>query len=141
MSCSGEADMSPMTIIDNAYVTLWFHPEKKIVHHQIHKFLYGDALREALNTGTGLLAEHKADKWLSDDRKNWALPPEDIEWSKTDWFPRTVKAGWKYWALVQPEKVVGQMNMKRFTEEYAQQGIIVQVFTDPDAALAWLESL
>jgi hypothetical protein len=131
--------MSKMIIIDNEFVTLWYYPEKKIVHHQFHKFLYGQAFRDDLNAGTELLQKYGAQKWLSDDRKNSALPKEDVEWAETDWFPRTKKAGWKYWALVLPEQVIGQMNMKRFIRDYSAQGLTVQVFSDPEAAMSWLE--
>jgi hypothetical protein len=131
--------MSKMTIIDNEFVTLWYYPEKKIVHHQFHKFLYGQAFRDALNAGVELLQKYGAQKWLSDDRKNSALPKEDVEWAETDWFPRTKKAGWKYWALVLPEQVIGQMNMKRFVRDYSEQGVTVQVFSDPAEAMIWLE--
>jgi hypothetical protein len=43
--------MSTMTMLDNEYVTVWYHPETKIVHHKFHKFIYGDNFRAALNKG------------------------------------------------------------------------------------------
>jgi hypothetical protein len=63
------------------------------------------------------------------------------EWGITNWFPRVFNSGWKYWAIVMPDKVVGQMNMKRFIDNYAQQGLAIQIFDDPDEALKWLESV
>ena len=131
--------MSEITIIDNEFVTLWYHPDTKIVHHQFHQFLHGDPFRETLNTGTELLKKYGAQKWLSDNRKNTALSKEDTDWGKTDWFPRTVKAGWKFWAIVQPEQVLGQMNMKRLAKTYSEQGVTTEFFSDPDEAMAWLE--
>jgi hypothetical protein len=77
---------------------------------------------------------------LSDDRNNSALAQNDVAWSKTDWFPRVMKAGWKYWALVQPEKVIGQMNMDRIVKDYSEKGLTVKIFSDPDEAMKWLES-
>jgi hypothetical protein len=131
--------MEKITILDNEYVTVWYHPEKKIVHHQFHKFLYGEPLREALTEGTNALKEYGAQKWLSDDRQNSALPAEDMEWATTEWFPKTKAAGWKYWAIVLPEKVVGQLNMKRIAKNHTEQGVITEFFTKPDEAMAWLE--
>lgn len=49
-----------------------------------------------------------------------------------------MKAGWKYWALILPEKVIGQLYMKRLVERGDQQGITVQLFSDPAKAMAWL---
>ncbi len=131
--------MPTQTIIQNTFFTLWYHPEKKIVHHQIHKFLAGPPFRELLLSGTELLKKHHATKWLSDDRSNSALKQDDLEWSETDWAPATAKAGWKFWAIVQPDKVLGQVAMQRLTEKYARLGVTAQVFGDPMSAMNWLD--
>lgn len=133
--------MTTETIIDNDYVTLWYHPEIKTVHHKYHKFIYGQTFRDVLNKGLEIFEEHGANKWLSDDRLNSALPKEDGIWAMTDWNPRVVAAGWKYWAVVLPDKVLGQTNMNQFMKEYIDQGLEVRVFEDADEALAWLESV
>src|SRR3954471_6951500 len=115
--------MPSQTIINNAFVTLWYHPEKKIVHHQLHKFIAGPPFRELLMKGTELLKNNQAQKWLSDDRSNSALRQDDLEWSETDWAPVTAKAGWKFWAIVQPEKVLAQVALERLTAKYAKLGV------------------
>ena len=131
--------MSSITILNNEHVTVWYHPDKKIIHHQFHKFMHGQEFRDALNAGTEAMKKYGAHKWLSDDRQNSALPRVDNEWAHTEWFPRTVLAGWKYWALVLPEKIIGQMNMNREAKIYSEQGIITAKFENPDEAMAWLE--
>ncbi len=131
--------MAITTILDNEFVSVWFHPESKIIHHQFKRFVHGENLRNALTKGAETMEEFLATKWLSDDRGNTALPPDDEQWAQTIWAPRVMKAGWKHWALVQPVKVVGQMNVKRFAETYAALGINAKIFSDPDEALAWLE--
>ncbi|MBN2316531.1 MAG: hypothetical protein JXM79_21565 [Sedimentisphaerales bacterium] len=131
--------MDKMTIIDNEFVAMWYYPDKKIIHHVFHQFLHGQAFRDALNTGVEIFKKYGAHKWLSDDRKNSALPKEDVDWAQTDWFPRVMKAGWKFWAVVMPEQAIGKMNMNRFIKTYSDQGLTAQVFSDPDDALAWLE--
>jgi hypothetical protein len=134
-------NIMPKTVIfDHDRATLWFYPETKIVHHEIKKYVYGPELREILDQGYELLKKNKAQKWLSDDRRNGPLTAEDTQWAKTDWFPRVVAAGWKYWAIIMPEKATGVMNMQKFKAEYAQAGVIVNVFNDPDEGLKWLES-
>lgn len=131
--------MTPLTLLDNEFATLKFHPASGIVHHEFHKFIFGAAFREVLTKGTEAMEKHKATKWLSDDRKNNALPQEDSEWAMTVWSPRTIAAGWKFWAVVLPQKVLGQMNMQRFIAMYKEQGLEVRAFSDPALALAWLE--
>jgi len=130
----------PTTIIDNEHATLWYHPETKIVHHQYHQPISGDPFREILTKGAEAFEEHGAIKWLSDDRANSAIPPEDAHWAENVWAPRVMAAGWKYWAVVMPAKIIGMMNMQRFIKVNSERGIIAQVFSDPDEALQWLET-
>ena len=132
--------MSLDLIEKNDFATLWFHPEKKIVHHEFHKFIYGDVFRAFLSKGTETMKKFGGHKWLSDDRKNPVLRTDDMEWAKQNWFPQTLQAGWKYWAIVQPEGAIAKINMDKMVEIYAQAGIIAQYFTDPAEALKWIES-
>ena len=131
--------MTQQIIIDNEFLTMWYYPDTKIVHHKFHRFIYGERLREALLTGTAILKKNKASKWLSDDRENAALPKEDHQWGETVWFPSTVEAGWKFWAIILPEKIIGQVNMSRQVKTYAEMGIITQIFSDSEKARLWLE--
>jgi hypothetical protein len=61
--------MSVITIEQNDYATMYYHPESKIVHHEFHKFIYGDVFRAFLLKGTETMKKYGATKWLSDDRK------------------------------------------------------------------------
>jgi hypothetical protein len=130
-----------VTIIDNRSARLVYHPDTGIIHHEFRMLMRGDAFREVLNRGVEAMEQYRATKWLSDDRRNSATTSEDANWAETVWFPHALAVGWKHWAIVLPENFVGQMNMKRFKETTAAQGIDVQVFSDPDKAFRWLESL
>lgn len=132
--------MSKQMIVDNEYATLWYYPEAKIVHHQIKKYVFGEPLHNLLNKGTDQIKKCGAHKWLSDDRNNGALTAQDAEWTSKVWLPNTAKAGWKYWAIVQPEKLIGQLNMKRHAKVTSDAGVVVKVFNNPDDAMKWLES-
>jgi hypothetical protein len=137
----GGDKMPDITIIQNEYATLLYYPDTKIVHHTFHKPIGGQEFRDVLNTGAKSLQEYGASKWLSDDRGNSALSPEDTEWSMTDWFPRAIKAGWKYWALVVPQDILARMNLKEFVDSYYKQGLRIMVFSKPQEAMEWLESV
>ena len=127
-------------IIENEYATLWYHPDSKIVHHRIYKPIGGQTFRDVMNKGAEVFQKFGAQKWLSDDRGNSALSPEDSDWGTNDWTPRVIAAGWKYWAVIMPEKVIGQINMQRFIKANSELGVVTQVFSDPDEALRWLET-
>ena len=133
--------MTPTTLVDNPSVTVWYHPDTKIVHHQIHKFIFGKEFHEFLLAGTEAMRKNQAKKWLSDARANTVMSKEDVEWGQVNWFPQTVQAGWKYWAIVQPEKTLAQIGMEKLVKIYSELGITAKFFTDPDEAMRWLVSI
>ncbi len=131
--------MSPITIVDNEYITVEYLPDEKIIHHTIHKPVGGQPFRDALNAGTETLAKHGASKWLSDDRKNGPLSPEDVEWGFNDWNKRTIDLGWKYWAMVVPETAIAAGSLIPTIHALADLGLRVRVFGDLDEATEWLK--
>ena len=132
--------MDKEIILENEYITIWYHNSKKIVHHQFHKFTYGNPFQDGLSEGAAILEKNGAKKWLSDDRQNPVMKQEDMKWTSTVWRPRVIKAGWKYWAIILPEQIAGKMAMKKIVEEYADLGVMVRIFSDSDEALNWLET-
>ena len=126
------------TVIETPFASLWYYPAERIVHHQIHKFIYGEAFRELLMKGAEVLKANGATKWVSDDRKNGPLSGEDKAWADTRWQPLVIRSGWKTWAIVLPEKIVGQMTIRRIIRESALLNLEVKLFTSPDEALSWI---
>jgi hypothetical protein len=132
--------MQSITIVENKFISVQYLPDKKIIYHVIHQPISGQPLRDALNAGTEALQRYGATKWLSDDRKNGPLPLEDAEWGFAVWQPRTIKLGWKYWALVVPEAIEAAGSMVSVMENLYELGLRMRVFTDVEEALAWLDS-
>ena len=134
--------MPTLTIFDDEYATLWFHTESRVVHHKIHKFMPDGRFRKLLTAGAEQLKKHKAQKWLSDDRGNAVVRQEDANWARAVWTPRVVRHGFKYWAILMPTKApIWERQMRKLIAEYEQLGVTVQVFSKPDDALKWLESV
>ena len=133
--------MSVEVIIDNEYATLWYYPDAGIVHHKWKKYIYGEHFRAVLNRGAEIFEQRGATKWLSDDRLNSALPKDDGIWALGVWNPRVRAAGWKDWAVLFPDKKVGQTNLNYFMRESNVQGITAEAFDDVDEALNWLRSV
>jgi hypothetical protein len=130
----------PEIILDSEVARLWYDPRYKIVHHEFRSFVHGRPFREVLEKGLELFKARGACKWLSDDRGNGPITATDTEWALHDWAPRVMAAGWKYWAVVLPEKVLGQMNMRRWIETYSKLGVVAQAFSDPEEATTWLRA-
>jgi hypothetical protein len=133
-----QTHMPKMVALQGESASVWIHSQEGIVHHEFHKEAQGVVLRTALDTGVKLMEAYGATKWLSDDRKNGPLDTSDSDWARDDWFPRALAAGWKHWAVVLPELIIGKMNMQLFTTRYAMAGVTVIVFPDADDALQWL---
>ena len=131
--------MSMVVGLDNEFVTVHCDPETGIVHHVMHRFVVSAMFRQALETGLALMQAHGASKWLSDDRRNGAISSDDTQWAGEDWRPRAVAAGFRTWAVVLPEGVVGQMRIRRIVEDARASGLTVETFEDAAAALSWLE--
>jgi hypothetical protein len=127
-------------IVDNEWVTLWYHPEVQVVHHKFHKAIRGEAFRSVLQQGTALLVQRGAVKWLSDDRHVFILPQEDQVWADTHWFPQTMKAGWRYWAIAKPEKAVVDLYIRRLAAKRSAAGVKTELFTTAEAGMDWLTS-
>nr|WP_320133637.1 STAS/SEC14 domain-containing protein [uncultured Holophaga sp.] len=130
--------MTLETVLENAHISVWYDSESGIVRHRIHRHTSGAILREATEAGIELLRRHGACKWLSDDRNNGPLAPEDLAWAHEVFGPRAVAAGWRFWALVTPERAVAHMNMRKFQDTFARLGVAVRTFSDPEEAAEWL---
>ncbi len=127
--------------LDTDYAKLWFYPEVGIIHHQFLRPIEGDEFRSVLMNGLELLIEHGAQKWLSDDRNNSLLLPEDADWAKIVWQPQAYDAGWRYWAVLPPLKARGKINMEWIMGDILQeQKVDIRCFDDPDDAWDWLAS-
>ena len=129
----------PIRVFDSESVTVWYHPDTKIVHQQFHRFVYGRAFRDALNAGAEAMQTYGAQKWLSDDRQNGPLGHRDLEWAEGDWFPRVQAAGWKYWAIVPPQAGHGQVRTQETAQAPTERGVTTKLFSNPREAMAWLE--
>lgn len=129
-----------ISIVDNDMIAVWVYPARRTIHHQMKAYCYGDRFYQALMKGAEALEQYHATKWLSDNRVTGALPAEDAEWTAKNWFPKVKAAGWRHWAVVQPEKVIGQLNMSRFIKKYSELGINARMFSDIDEAFRWLDA-
>lgn len=125
-------------ILENEWGIIRYIADGNYIHHTIYQDVNLQDVRHFLETGLEALIEYGATKWLSDDRKNGPVYPEDVEWSNTMWGPKAASNGWKYWALVVPEAVIGRASMIDVVDAYFHMGVRVQTFSDVEAAREWL---
>jgi len=127
-------------VLQNEHITLWYYPGLKIVHHQMVGAPTSDEFRDLLDKGACTLERKGAIKWLSDDRGNTLLRPQDEEWADTEWLPRVLRAGLKFWAIVMPVAAIGKLNMQRLANQNARRGIVSRVESMPHPAFEWLKA-
>ncbi len=94
-----------------------------------------------LNAGLDALVCEGATKWLSENRDDTVHSRADTEWVISEWMPRARQNGWKYWAVVPPANVLGQMNIQRILGEAEKRGAVGRMFEDVAPAFVWLESV
>lgn len=131
--------MPTIDVVKSEFVTLQYLPEKKLLHHTIHKPVDEAVFKNVLNAGVDLLSKHSIQKWLSDDRKNGPFSQDFSEWAVKDWIPRSITAGWRFWANVVPEDLKAAGTLIPFIEILHNQGLRMMVFSQPDEAMKWLE--
>jgi hypothetical protein len=132
--------MSPVTIVDNEFISVLYLPDKGIIHHTVHKPIEDRLFKEALDAGGEVMRKHSINKWLSDDRKNGPLSPEMIAGPEI-WGPGMVAAGWKYWANVVPAEIQAAGTLLPVMETLYEIGLRMMVFTELEDAFQWLDSL
>ena len=132
--------MPPVTVFKSRQITVLYHPEAKIIHHEVHENVHGKDFRDALTAGVQAMRKYGAKKWLSDDRKHTVFTPDDLAWAKDVWTPEVLKAGWKYWAIVRPQRPLARIRMEESADAFPQMGVTTKLFGDPDEAMRWLKS-
>ena len=133
--------MSEVVIYDDEFITVKYLDDKRIIYHTVHKLIEGQPLRDALVAGTEALKTYGACKWLSDDRLNGPLTPEDIEWGFINWNLPTIKAGWKFWAVVVPTELIAAGSMTQTINTLFDLGLRVMAFDNLKEAVEWLDKM
>lgn len=127
------------TVISNRYFDLFFYEREKIIHHVYKPPMSSAQLKDQLTTGTQLLRESGATKWISDNRQVVnTFDAETTDWVNNVWLPETVEAGWKYWALIVPEAVAASTDHIKFVESFYNSGVWVTVWTNFEEAYEWI---
>lgn len=132
--------MTERIVFENDVAILRYHSDG-IIHHEFKTRATGKAFREVLEEGLAQMIRTKATKWLSDDRKHTVVEEEDEKWARAEWFPKVAAAGWKFWAVVNPEKAVGQMQTARHAKFFELGGIKVAAFSTTEQAFEWLRTI
>ncbi|MCB2213088.1 hypothetical protein KQI52_13320 [bacterium] len=130
-----------MLLHESAHTRIEWLEDDKILLKQFNGYVGGREMREAFNAGYEAMRTHNGCKWLSDNRYLKPYQQADVDWINTDWFPRMMDIGWKYWGIVEPVSIMGNLSMRSFINLYRDQGLVLNVFDSIKEGRAWLNSM
>jgi hypothetical protein len=84
------------------------------------------------------LKQHRGSRLLADCRRQRVLNPKDQERANREWLPRALAAGLKRFAIVVPESVVADMNLRDSLEKASAANLEVEYFATVEEAREWL---
>ena len=125
-------------ILDNDVHTLMYDHQHQTVRHTLKQFNRAEQWKSLLIAGIDTFKKYNATKWLSDNRQGTVIPSEMYDWIDTYWLQEMLKAGWKKWAVVQVDTVIGKMSMKKFVEKFQAYNVEVRVFSSLEEAENWI---
>ncbi|HAA12998.1 MAG TPA: hypothetical protein DCE41_15425 [Cytophagales bacterium] len=119
--------------------------EEKVIALEFKKHSKSEEFRGAWNKALELAIEHKATRWLMDQR-NQSIFPEDQKWVETDWFPRSMEAiplrveTPRYVAIVPSKNFFVEFSAKKFMKENSMPGFLIKPHQDVESAKEWLKN-
>lgn len=131
--------MEVEVIFNSPNAILWYHPDSKIIHHKIFNYTLNEEFKSFINLASTTLAKKGSTKWLSEDQSLLMLEKGSSDFSKVSWPRKTIEAGWKYWAIIQPKNIISQIIMERIVKYFYSLGVTAKFFTEVDEAMQWLE--
>ncbi len=83
----------------------------------------------------------KASIIIADAREMYVISPNDQEWILNSWYPRAVKAGFRYQGLILNKDTFSELAVKTISNQYDASTVTTQYFNSPSDALEWVREL
>jgi hypothetical protein len=105
------------------------------------RFVSSSALRATLERTLGCIKDKRARKFLIGIDKMDNAPMEDLMWAETDWFPRCLRAGIRYVAMVMPKSLSAFVSVDKATSRIKPDasGFVRWFIPDIEAGRQWLK--
>ncbi len=100
-----------------------------------------DNFRKILNEIINALIFSSSNVVLADARRMPPISNTDQEWILNDWYPRAVKAGFRYQGLVLAKNSYNEMAVKELSHQYDKWVVSTHYFTTINEALGWIKEL
>ncbi len=127
-----------MIIKETDNYILAYLEESETMIHTLKTAVTIEVWQDILTTGLEFLKKHNLTKWISDNRKNGRISDEGADWIHNDWLPRAKEAGWRTWAVVEPENFSSRLNQRMHKSPFLAEGINLAFFPNLRNALEWI---
>jgi hypothetical protein len=78
---------------------------------------------------------------VADARDMYAISQPNQQWILTNWYPRAVKAGFRYQGLILNKDTFSELTVKQISNEYDTGTVVTHYFRSPSEALDWVREL
>lgn len=101
----------------------------------------GQRLQEIFDQLILALQVKKCSMIIADAREMFVISPKDRQWTIDEWYPRAVKAGFKYQGLILSKDTFNELSVKQISAHYDENKVSTMYFTSPSVALDWVRSV
>jgi len=126
-------------VFDKSFLTIFVHPDEKLVHLRWKGFANSEEFREGLNFALGLVREHNIQNWLGNLKLMQMIQVADEEWTTNTWYPKIVETELRKMAIVTSLDFLNNASVKRIVNASADDTTFeTRYFVDVADAYAWL---
>lgn len=128
-----------MIIKETGSYLLEYLEEHETMIHTLKRNNSKEEWQDLLTTGTEFLQEKGLSKWISENKRNGRISEEGAVWINDLWLPRAIQAGWRTWAIVEPENFTSRLNQRKYKSSFLEMGITVSCFSRLTEAIKWID--
>lgn len=100
-----------------------------------------EPFRKILDEIINVLEQKQASIIIADARDMYVINSNDQEWILNSWYPRAIKAGFRYQGLILNKDTFSEITIKKITKEYDSSTVTTQYFSSTSEALDWVREL
>ena len=97
--------------------------------------------RKILDEIINVLKEKNASIIIAGARDMYVINPDDQKWNLESWYPRAVKAGFRYQGLILNKDSFSELTVKTISNQYDKATVTTKYFNSPSSALEWVREL
>lgn len=105
------------------------------------KFVPEDTFRQILDNIIVAIELKKTSIVIADAREMQIISKENQQWILSSWYPRALKAGFRFQGLILPVNTFNELTVKKISEEYDKTIVTTQYFSSPVEATNWVKEL